>query len=71
MKRYTGLAHIQGQNIIAVAGPVAGYLDLIPKSGFNHIAFFSLMDAQEPIWLTSGEWEVTQIAGLDAHNGLV
>ncbi|KAK7022892.1 Dipeptidyl peptidase 4 [Paramarasmius palmivorus] len=44
------------QNIYPIEG---GYLDIVPtKEGFNHIALFSPPDAQEPRWITGGEWEV-------------
>jgi dipeptidyl aminopeptidase len=58
----------QGQNVIPVKGSLPGYLDLVPTSGgFNHIAFFSPLNSSEPIWITFGDWEVTQIAGHDVQ----
>jgi dipeptidyl aminopeptidase len=42
-----------------------GYLDIVPKEGYNHLAFFSPVDSSEPVWLTSGDWEVTEISGMD------
>lgn len=63
-----------GQNLIAIhesGGTVAGYLDVVPKNGWNHIAFFHPVDATEPIWLTDGEWEVTKINGVNQEAGVV
>jgi dipeptidyl aminopeptidase len=63
-----------GQNLIAIhesGGTVAGYLDVVPKKGWNHIAFFHPVDATEPIWLTDGEWEVTKINGVNQEQGVV
>jgi dipeptidyl aminopeptidase len=54
----------QGQNVVPVKSP-EGYLDIVPKEGYNHLAFFSPVDASEPVWLTSGDWEVTEISGMD------
>ncbi|RSH95247.1 hypothetical protein EHS25_000333 [Saitozyma podzolica] len=53
-----------GQNVVPVKSP-EGYLDIVPKEGYNHLAFFSPVDASEPVWLTSGDWEVTEISGMD------
>jgi dipeptidyl aminopeptidase len=36
-----------------------------------HVALFSPLDATEPIWLTEGEWEVTNIDGYNAQTGTV
>ncbi|WVQ85041.1 hypothetical protein IAT38_007205 [Cryptococcus sp. DSM 104549] len=60
-----------GQNVIPVKGPVQGYLDVVPNEGYNHIAFYSPLNATKPLWITSGEWEVTQISGVDAKKGLI
>ncbi|EIW65869.1 hypothetical protein TREMEDRAFT_46096 [Tremella mesenterica DSM 1558] len=59
------------QNVIPVANGQSGYLDIVPKDGYNHIALFSPLQSGEPIWLTEGEWEVTSIAGFDPLNNLV
>jgi dipeptidyl aminopeptidase len=62
----------KGQNVIPVKNPQQGYLDVVPKDGFNHIAFFSPVDSASPIWLTKGDWgEVTDIAGVDEEEGFV
>ncbi|KAJ7746743.1 dipeptidyl aminopeptidase [Mycena maculata] len=56
------------------AGTVAGaYLDVVPTpEGYNHLALFSPPSSSTPIWLTSGEWEVTKgVMGVDITNGFV
>ncbi|KAF7322541.1 hypothetical protein HMN09_00032600 [Mycena chlorophos] len=56
------------------SGTVSGaYLDVVPTpEGYNHIALFSPATSSTPIWLTSGEWEVTDgILGVDAVKGTV
>ena len=36
-----------------------GYLDIVPDSrGYSHIALFSPANEKEPLFLTSGEWEI-------------
>ncbi|SCU86716.1 LAMI_0D03312g1_1 [Lachancea mirantina] len=35
-----------------------GYIDLMPVDGFNHLAYFSPPETDEPVILTRGEWEV-------------
>ncbi|KAJ6561203.1 dipeptidyl aminopeptidase [Mycena vulgaris] len=51
----------------------AAYLDVVPTpEGFNHLALFSPPTSSNPIWLTSGEWEVTKgVMGIDTANGIV
>ncbi|KAL7337004.1 dipeptidyl aminopeptidase [Rhodotorula toruloides] len=50
-----------------------GYLDIVPSpSGYNHIAYFSPADAEEPVFLTDGEWEVDgKIERVDLQRGCV
>lgn len=63
-----------GQNTIAIqqsSGALAGYVDIVANNGFDHIAFFSPVNSSTPIWLTSGEWEVTKIDGVDKEAGIV
>ncbi|OXH22780.1 dipeptidyl aminopeptidase, partial [Cryptococcus neoformans] len=60
-----------GQNVIPVKGLVQGYLDIVPNQGYNHIALFTPLNASKPRWITAGEWEVTEISGLDTKKGLV
>lgn len=70
------LLHSQKATDVAAA-PVpsypAGYLDVVPDAaGFNHIALFSPPDSAEPVFLTSGEWEVDgAIQAVDVQRGLV
>ncbi|WVO18103.1 hypothetical protein L204_105805 [Cryptococcus depauperatus] len=59
------------QNVVPVDTPVSGYLDIVPNNGYNHIAFFSPLNSTKPIWLTKGEWEVTEISGVDDKIGLI
>ena len=56
---------------MAVAGPIPGYLDVVPNEGYDHIAFYSPFNATAPIWITSGEWEVTQISAVASDRNLV
>ncbi|EFP90654.2 hypothetical protein PGT21_001710 [Puccinia graminis f. sp. tritici] len=50
-----------------------GYLDIrINQAGFRHIAYFSPPDAQSPIFLSDGEWEVDgKISAVDFEKNLV
>lgn len=50
-----------------------GYLDIVPdEAGYNHIALFSPADSAEPVFLTTGEWEVDGgIEAVDVKRGLV
>lgn len=59
------------QHIELLEGDVSGYLDIVPKDGYNHIALFSPVNASTPVWITSGEWEVAGgILGWDASRRL-
>ncbi|CAE6526034.1 unnamed protein product [Rhizoctonia solani] len=60
------------QNIVPLK-ETPGYLDILPTpEGYNHIALFSPPDSSTPIWLTSGEWEVTSsVLAVDEARGLV
>ncbi|TFK19411.1 dipeptidyl-peptidase [Coprinopsis marcescibilis] len=51
----------------------SAYLDIVPNSdGFNHIALFSPATSETPLWLTTGNWEVTgTIRGVDLERRLV
>ncbi|KIR27438.1 dipeptidyl aminopeptidase [Cryptococcus deuterogattii LA55] len=60
-----------GQNVIPVKGSVSGYLDIVPNQGYNHIALFTPLNASKPLWITKGQWEVTEISGVDTEKGLV
>lgn len=52
---------------------VTGYLDIVPTpEGYNHIALFSPSNSSTPIFLTTGNWEVTDgILAVDAERGFV
>ncbi|CAE6405098.1 unnamed protein product [Rhizoctonia solani] len=60
------------QNIVPLK-QTPGYLDILPTpEGYNHIALFSPPDSSTPIWLTSGEWEVTgSVLAVDETHGLI
>ncbi|KAI9144871.1 dipeptidyl peptidase IV N-terminal region-domain-containing protein [Paraphysoderma sedebokerense] len=47
------------------------YIDMIPHNGYIHLAWFKSVKEKEPVFLTSGDWEVTDIKGLDTEKGLV
>jgi hypothetical protein len=36
-----------------------------------HVAFFTPLDATEPIWLTAGEWEVASVDGYNVETKTV
>ncbi|KAK0202209.1 dipeptidyl aminopeptidase [Desarmillaria ectypa] len=57
----------------SIDGSRWAYLDIVPnEDGWNHIALFDPANASEPVWLTGGEWEVTNgINGVDVKRGLV
>ncbi|KAJ7089745.1 dipeptidyl aminopeptidase [Mycena belliarum] len=58
---------------LSAATVADAYLDVVPTpEGFNHLALFSPANSSTPIWLTSGEWEVTKgVKGVDVANGIV
>ena len=52
--------------------PDDGYVDTVIHEGYDHLAYFTPLDASEPIMLTSGEWEVTDApSAVDTVNNLV
>ncbi|KAL1923496.1 uncharacterized protein VTP21DRAFT_8476 [Calcarisporiella thermophila] len=54
------------------SGRQPGYIDLVDINGYNHLAFYSPLDAKEPVWLTQGQWEVVGApVAVDANSGLV
>ncbi|KAL2812339.1 putative dipeptidyl peptidase 4 [Aspergillus cavernicola] len=62
---------------IAYVGPLGSgntsstyYVDLSDHSGWAHLYLFAVSGG-EPIPLTEGEWEVTQIVSIDQERGLV
>lgn len=61
----------QGQNVRPLQS-TSGYLDIVPKDGYNSLAFFSPVTASTPVWISDGKnGEVTQISGVDEGQGLV
>lgn len=38
-----------------------GYIDLVEKDGYNHLAYFSPPESSTPKFLTSGRWEVLTV----------
>jgi dipeptidyl aminopeptidase len=49
-----------------------GYIDTVIHQGYDHIGYFSPLDAAEPILLTQGEWEVVDAPSrVDLKNNLV
>ena len=54
-------------------GAASAYLDIVNDTeGYDHIALFIPADSNEPIYLTSGSWEVTdKILSFDAEKQVV
>ncbi|KAI1382454.1 dipeptidyl peptidase IV N-terminal region-domain-containing protein [Hypoxylon crocopeplum] len=51
--------------------PEDGYIDTIIYDDGDHMAYFSPMDADEPVMLTSGKWEVVEApSAVDLKNNL-
>jgi dipeptidyl aminopeptidase len=49
-----------------------GYIDTIIHEGYDHLGYFTPLDAKEPILLTQGEWEVVEAPSrVDLKNNLV
>ncbi|KAG7840016.1 hypothetical protein KL942_002815 [Ogataea angusta] len=47
--------------------PHDGYIDIVDVDGYDHLAYFSPPDTEDPLILTSGEWEVVDgAAAFDA-----
>ncbi|TEA11817.1 putative dipeptidyl-aminopeptidase B [Colletotrichum sidae] len=52
--------------------PDDGYVDTVIHDNGDHIAYFSPMDNPEPVYLTSGNWEVVDgPSAIDLKNNLV
>lgn len=52
--------------------PAAGYIDNVIYENNVHLAYFSPLDATEPIMLTSGDWEVVGgSSAVDLKNNLI
>ncbi|ORX95337.1 hypothetical protein K493DRAFT_324651 [Basidiobolus meristosporus CBS 931.73] len=48
-----------------------GYIDIVEHSGYKHLALYTPVTAEKPVYLTRGEWEVNSILGVDAVRGQV
>lgn len=52
--------------------PHSGYIDTVINNGYNHLAYFTPLDNPEPIFLTSGPWEVVDApSSVDLDNNIV
>ncbi len=52
--------------------PHDGYIDTVIYNNYDHLAYYSPLDASEPIMLTKGDWEVVEApAAVDLRNSLV
>jgi dipeptidyl aminopeptidase len=49
-----------------------GYIDVVDRDGYNHLAYFSPPNATTPQYITGGEWEVTNgLSAFDESTNLV
>ncbi|KAL1960715.1 hypothetical protein VTO42DRAFT_6545 [Malbranchea cinnamomea] len=52
--------------------PDDGYVAISIKDGYNHLAYYAPVDNPNPVWLTSGAWEVVESTlAVDLNNSLV
>ncbi|ETN39281.1 uncharacterized protein HMPREF1541_05504 [Cyphellophora europaea CBS 101466] len=52
--------------------PNDGYIDTIVYEGYDHLAYYTPIDNDKPVMLTSGKWEVDSgTAAIDLKNNLV
>ncbi|KAH0559511.1 hypothetical protein GP486_003978 [Trichoglossum hirsutum] len=52
--------------------PDHGYIDTVVHDGYDHLAYFTPMDNDTPIYLTSGPWEVVKApSAVDLANNVV
>jgi len=52
--------------------PPKGYVEIMEdKTGFQHINYYSNIYEDKSLFLTSGEWEVDSIAGIDKNNNII
>ncbi|KAL1968303.1 hypothetical protein VTN77DRAFT_2138 [Rasamsonia byssochlamydoides] len=52
--------------------PDDGYIDTVIHDGYDHLAYFTPLDSSNPIFLTSGEWEVVDApSAVDLKSGIV
>lgn len=63
----------QSLSTVPVKGTFGGYLDIVPTSeGYNHVAYFPTINTSNPVFLSSGPWEVSNgISGIDEERGVV
>ena len=49
-----------------------GYIDVVERNGYNHLGYFSPLNASTPQYITGGQWEVTDgVAAFDDDTNLV
>ena len=52
--------------------PHSGYIDTVIHEGYDHLAYFTPLNSSEPIYLTSGKWEVVNApSAVDLANNLI
>ena len=52
--------------------PHNGYIDTVIHQGYDHLAYFTPLDNPQPVFLTSGPWEVVKApSAIDLRNNLV
>ena len=52
--------------------PYDGYIDIVERDGYNHLGYFSPLNASTPQYITGGNWEVMcGIAAFDKDTNLV
>jgi len=52
--------------------PHDGYIDTVIHEGYDHLAYFTPLESDKPIMLTSGKWEVIKApSAVDLKNNLV
>lgn len=52
--------------------PQDGYIDTVVHDGFDHLAYFTPLENDKPLHLTSGNWEVVKApSSVDLKNNLV
>ncbi len=52
--------------------PHSGYVDTVIHEGYDHLAYFTPLDNPEPVYLTSGNWEVVKApSAVDLANNLI
>lgn len=49
-----------------------GYIDLVERDGYKHLAYFAPLNSSTPYYITGGNWEVTNgISAFDRKTNLV